>query len=110
MDGSQDFKIDAKIKTEAANGTIFVWGKAAPWGGAMWTDGGKNGQSKMLFLREGKLSFDIGWVGLITGMTNIADGNQHDIGLSYSMNDEKFRLTVDDEVEAYGLHAVPDNQ
>lgn len=56
---------------------------------------GNQGQGKILFLRHGKLCFDIGFFGLITGKSNVADGKEHDIGLSYDINENKFHLIVD---------------
>lgn len=94
MDGSQDFNIKLKIKTENPMGSILVRAETAAWGG-FWKDGGSQGQGKMLFLRDGKLCFDICWVGLITGQTNIADGKEHEINLIYMKTYNKFRLIVD---------------
>jgi len=107
FDGSQDLQILAKIKTTSPNGTLFAHAFPAKWG-AKWESGGSQGQAKMLFLRNGKLCFDIGWVGVVTGTTNLADGKPHKIGLRYTKAENKFSLVVDGNVEASGLHAVDD--
>ena len=64
----------------------------------------------MLFLRNGRLCFDIGWVGNVKGKTNVADGKPHKIGLRYTKAENKFSLVVDGNVDACGLHAVDDRQ
>jgi len=62
----------------------------------------------MFFLRNGKLAFDIGWVGAVNGKTFIADGKDHKIGLRYTKKDNKFCLLVDGAVDACGLKGVKD--
>lgn len=64
FDGTQDIQILAKINTPAtlASGTLFAQAFPATWG-AKWESGGDLGQGKMLFLRDGRLAFDIGWTG-----------------------------------------------
>lgn len=62
----------------------------------------------MLFLRNGRLCFDIGWTGVITGRTDIADGKDHKVGLRFRRSSMKFELLVDGKVEATGLQAVKD--
>lgn len=73
----------ATITTKAPNGTLFAHAFPAPWG-AKWESGGDQGQGKMLFLRGGRLAFDIGWVGVVEAKTNLADGKPHKIGLRYT--------------------------
>jgi len=107
FDGTQDLQILSKINTDKPNGTLFAHAFPADWG-AKWESGGDDGQGKMLFLRDGRLTFDIGWTGAITGTTNIADGNDHTIGLRYSTTDSQFCLLVDGAVEACGLSGVMD--
>ena len=82
-----------KIKTESPNGTILV--RAQTQWGALWSDGGKKSKGKKLFLRDGKLCFGIALVGVITGTTYVADGQPHEVGLLYAINENKFRLMVD---------------
>jgi len=107
FDGTQDLQILAKIKTTTPNGTLFAHAFPATWG-AKWESGGTQGQGKMLFLRNGRLCFDIGWVGVVQGTSNLADGKPHKIGLRYTKAENKFSLVVDGNVEASGLHAVDD--
>jgi hypothetical protein len=62
----------------------------------------------MLFLRGGKLCFDIGWIGVVTGKTMIADGKDHKIGLRFIKQKNFFCLYVDGKEEACGLRGVKD--
>jgi hypothetical protein len=61
----------------------------------------------MMFLRGGNLSFDIGWVGCISGSSNIADGENHTVCLRFKGG--KYELIVDGGVEASGMNSVPDH-
>merc|ERR1712146_531752 len=67
------------------------------------------GQGKMLFLRDGLLCFDIGWVGLITGHTVINDDVEHEIGLEYDPDANCYHILVDGRREGSGLFAVTDH-
>ncbi len=62
----------------------------------------------MLCLKEGKLVFDIGWVGKIEGTTNLADGKDHFVCLGYKKDDGKYFIVCCDKEEASGLHAIKD--
>jgi hypothetical protein len=107
FDGTQDLQILAKINTTEQNGTLFAHAFPAKWG-AKWESGGNGGQGKMLFLRGGRLCFDIGWVGVITGKTMIADGKDHTIGLRFNKIKKYFELWVDGKKDASGLRGVKD--
>ncbi len=63
------FTISAWIKT-SDNGTVFS--RCAPAG--RWSPGGKT-----LFLRNGALAYDIGWVGVVRGGTRLDDNRWHHI-------------------------------
>jgi len=56
LSGKSEFTLTARIQTNAAAGTIV--GRA--FEGGLWRSGGAQGQGKMLFLRSGRLAFDIG--------------------------------------------------
>ena len=53
---------------------------------------------KTLFVRGGRLVYDIGWVGAITGTSNVADGQWHTAALVVKKNET--RLYVDGKLEA----------
>jgi putative heme-binding domain-containing protein len=80
-----DFTITARIKTKQ-DGVIFAY--AQP--GDKWTP---NGQ--VLFLRGGRLSFDIGWVGVIQAPRKINDNKWHDVAVVWTQNSGEATLFVD---------------
>ncbi len=53
---------------------------------------------KTLFVRDGRLVYDIGWVGAITGTSNVADGKWHTAALVVQKRET--RLYVDGKLEA----------
>ena len=61
---SKDFTIAARITTKV-DGAIFTKTHTK----SIWVDGGKS-----LFVREGKLDYDIGWVGALIGTIRVEDG------------------------------------
>ncbi|MBC8353086.1 MAG: c-type cytochrome [Planctomycetes bacterium] len=81
----RDFTITARIKT-TKGGTIFA--KTAT--SAAWVPNGKT-----LFVRDGRLSFDIGWVGVVQSQTRVSDGRWHDVAVTYSQETGVVTLLVD---------------
>ncbi len=84
------FSIAAWVRTKSG-GTVVA---LAPEG--KWVPGGRS-----LFIRGGRLVFDIGWVGAVTGRTPIADGEWHHVALT-SNRDGKVRLFVDGRPDGRG--------
>jgi hypothetical protein len=105
MSGAKDFEFSAKIKTKGESGTIIT--KAFDHG--MWRNGNPGGQAKLLFLRGGKVGFDIGWVGFVGGKTKVNDGNWHTVGLRFTKNNNAYEVMVDGAVDAKGLRPVADS-
>ena len=66
---TKDFTIAARLKT-THGGSIFALAPPGP----KWTPDGQT-----LFVRDGRLGFDIGWVGAVTGKAKIADGRWHNV-------------------------------
>ncbi|MCH2132223.1 MAG: hypothetical protein MK116_00585 [Phycisphaerales bacterium] len=58
------------------------------------------------FVREGRLAFDVGWVGVVHGSTNVADGSWHHVAFNWSHHDGAVRLYVDGREEASGTLPV----
>ena len=88
----RDFTITARIKTKAG-GTIFCQAPVeGPWG----PDG------KSFFVRGGRLTFDIGWVGAVTGKTNVADDRWHDVALTWQRDSARVRFFVDGKPDGEG--------
>lgn len=88
----RDYTILARVKTRT-DGVIFA--KTKP--NSNWVPDGKT-----LFVRGGKLSFDIGWVGALTSKTRVADGKWHEVAASYNAKAGTLRLFVDGKEEAAG--------
>lgn len=93
---TKDFTIAARIKTKVG-GTIFSQAKPAP----AWTPDGQT-----LFVRDGKLCFDIGWVGAIQSKSRVNDGKWHDVAASWEANSKQLRLFVDGRLDAEGSLAA----
>lgn len=87
---SKDFTIAATIATNV-DGAIFT--KTHSKG--PWVDGGKS-----LFVRGGKMAYDIGWVGVVNGNARVADGKPHDVALTFEAETGKLTLYVDGKVDA----------
>ena len=75
----QDFTWSGFIKTEQENGTIIAKspGDDDPVSPKTWSPG-----SKALFVRDGLLGFDTGWIGDVGSPTPVADGVWHHVGIS----------------------------
>jgi putative heme-binding domain-containing protein len=84
MTGS-DYTIRARIKTES-DGTIFS--KTAPT--KEWVPNGKS-----LFVRGGKLTFDVGWVGAVRSERSLNDNRWHDVAMTYRHETGQVRLFID---------------
>ncbi len=87
-----DFSVAARLRT-TEGGTIFS--QAAPSG--PWTPNGKT-----LFIRDGRLCYDIGWVGVIQTSARVDDGQWHDVALTYRAATGEVRLYVDAGLRAEG--------
>ena len=80
-----DFTITARIRTDAG-GTIFC--KTEP--GPDWVPNGK-----VLFVRGGRLCYDIGWVGVVQTRMRVNDNKWHDVALTWDHASAQVRLYVD---------------
>ncbi len=87
---SRDFTIAATITTKV-DGAIFTKTHLK----SVWTDGGKS-----LFIRGGKLAYDIGFVGVLNGNIRVADGKPHDVALTFDAKTGMLTLFVDGKVDA----------
>jgi len=94
-----DWELTASIRTTEPSGTIVAKSllstKNRPCG--LWKKGSQ-GQGKMLFIRSGKLCFDIGWVGVVCGQVKINDNKWHTVGVKYS--NKKYVLITDSNTSA----------
>ncbi|MCH7728581.1 MAG: heme-binding protein, partial [Planctomycetes bacterium] len=81
----RDFTITARIKTRAG-GTIL----AKTSMGNEWVPNGKS-----LFVRGGRLNFDIGWVGVVQSKSKVSNGKWHDVAAVFDSKTGIVRLYVD---------------
>ncbi len=85
FDVTRDFTLTARLRTKQ-DGVIFS--NAAPQG--EWAP-----DCVALFIRGGKLTYDIGWVGAVRTRQNIADGKWHDIACTFEAASGTVTLYVD---------------
>ncbi len=96
--GGTDYSVAAWVKT-STGGTIVSLTKTGAW-----VPGGKT-----LFVRDGRLAFDIGWVGVVTSSRRVADGRWHHVAMTHSAQDGIVRLYVDGVPDGHKqLRSVPD--
>jgi len=87
-----DYTVTARIKTQAGGSILCQTQTAERWV--------RNGKS--LFVRGGRLVFDIGWVGAVTGRTAVADGQWHRVALTWDHSTSRVRLYVDGRRDGEG--------
>jgi hypothetical protein len=83
--GEASFTLTCWVRTRQ-DGVIFA--KCLP-------DGAWRPQDKALFIRDGRLCFDVGWVACITAQGQVSDGNWHHLALAYDRGAGRQRLFVD---------------
>jgi len=94
----RDFTASVQFTTEG-HGTLFS--KSAPEG--KWTP-----NAKALFIRDGRLVYDIGWVGAISGRPVVADGEQHHVVLQVRNGDAELFLDGKSIGKKEDFHAEDD--
>jgi len=87
---SRDYTITARIRTRKS-GTIFA--KTAKAG--KWPHDGK-----ALFVRGGRLTFDIGWVGAVRSRRRVNDGKWHDVAMTWDAKSGVAKLFIDGKADA----------
>ncbi|MGA1237866.1 MAG: DUF6797 domain-containing protein, partial [Limisphaerales bacterium] len=87
-----DLTWSLRFKTKT-DGTLIA--ETQPSG--LWIPNGKS-----LFIRNGKLNFDVGWVGCITGSRTVTDDQWHHAALVWSKNNESITLFLDGSPDAQG--------
>ena len=95
---NRDFTITARIKTKQ-DGVIVA--NTTP--GAKWVPNGT-----VLFLRGGRLCYDIGWVGAVESRQKIDDDQWHDVAISWDAKTELVQLFVDGKKSASRQMATKD--
>lgn len=87
-----DYTIAARMKTQAGGSLLC---QTLP--GDRWVPNGKS-----LFVREGRLVFDIGWVGAVAGRTAVDDGQWHRVAMTWDRSSSRVRLYVDGRLDGEG--------
>ncbi len=90
-----DLTFAAWISTET-DGSIFSEALEEP----EWVPNGKT-----FFIRDGHLTFDVGWIGVITagGTESVTDGVWHHVGLTWQHQTGAVTLFLDGEIAAEGV-------
>jgi putative heme-binding domain-containing protein len=89
---THDLTFLARIQTRQG-GTLLC--QTTP--GPVWVPGGKS-----WFVRDGRLVFDIGWVGAVTGRTRIDDGRWHHVACTWQHETGQIVMYVDGQVDGRG--------
>lgn len=89
---TKDFTITATVRT-TEGGTVFAMAKPEP----KWMPDGQS-----LFIRDGRLVFDIGWVGAVTGKKKINDGRWHRVAAVWKQKSRRLTLFVDGREDGSG--------
>ena len=97
MTGVQTCALPISRMKTTEGGTLFA--KAAP--GAGWTPGGQ-----ALFVRGGKLVFDIGWVGAVTSKASVHDGKWHVVAAVADPSRGAVSLFIDGKADTTGTLRV----
>jgi putative heme-binding domain-containing protein len=90
-----DFSITARIKTTEGGTLLAVTQTEKNWV--------PNGRS--LFIRNGHLCFDIGWLGCVESKQTINDGQWHDVALCWKYASGETKLFIDGKQAAKGVLA-----
>ena len=93
---TRDFSIAARLRTRAG-GTIFALAQPGP----RWTPDGQT-----LFVRDGRLCFDVGWVGVVTSHAMVNDGEWHDVAVTWRRSDHRVELWIDGRLDREGRLAA----
>ena len=88
----KSFTISARIRT-SSDGTIFSKCKAA----GPWIPDGKS-----FFIRGGRLTYDIGWVGAARGKKRITDGKWHEVTMTWDHKSGRVDFYVDGKQDGGG--------
>lgn len=104
--GQGDFTLKARIVTTQSDAALM--GKMMPRE-LYAPQSSPRGGWKMLVVRDGKLCWEISSLGRLHGMRAINDGLEHEVGVSYSAEEDTFTLLVDGAPDGSGLRGVADH-
>jgi putative heme-binding domain-containing protein len=96
LDLTQDFTISARIRTRT-DGTILALAQTGP----KWVPDGQT-----FFVRDGRLCFDIGWIGAVAAKSRVDNGQWHNVAVTWTRATQQLRLYVDGRVDGQGKIAA----
>ena len=85
----QDFTLYARLKTKKDGTLVALAPKEGDWAA--------NGQT--LFIRDKRLTFDIGWVGAVQSERTVADGKWHDVAVVFDHDNGTAQLVIDGQLD-----------
>ena len=87
-----DYTVAARLRT-TEGGTIFSQAaRTGPW----------VPDAKTFFVRDGRLCFDIGWVGAVQSRQRVNDGRWHDVAMTFQSATGTVQLYVDGTLQGQG--------
>tara|TARA_B100000530_G_scaffold184954_1_gene117174 strand:- start:11877 stop:15749 length:3873 start_codon:yes stop_codon:yes gene_type:complete len=95
LDTTKDYTLMARFRTNS-DGTIVCKSQNQ----REWVPDGKS-----LFIRNGLLSFDVGWVGVVKGKTKVTDGKFHDVAMTFESESNRVSIYLDGKLDAQGTLA-----
>lgn len=87
-----DFSVTARLRVDG-DGTIFCKGPAQ----GPWIPNGKT-----FFIRDGRLCYDIGWVGVVQSKRRINDGQWHNVALTWNHDSAEATFYIDGQKRGAG--------
>ena len=96
VDHGSDITIAARIRTDS-DGTLICQTRDHP----EWAPGGFS-----LFIREGRLVFDVGWVGAVTSRDSVDDQKWHNVAMVWNTRRQAVRLYIDGQLAGEGQLAA----
>jgi len=96
IDLQQDFSITARVRTDSG-GTLLAYARP----GSKWTPDGQT-----FFIRDGRLGFDIGWVGNVTSLRRVNDGKWHFVAATWSRETQELELWIDGQLDTFARLAA----
>lgn len=112
FNGRAKIEIDDPIEMAAKDFSVTGWIKTTS-GGTIVSKAAKAGQwvrnGKSLFVKGGKLVFDVGWVGAVRSSKRIADGRWHSFAVTYEAKTSQVTLFVDGKRDGRGKLESQDN-
>ena len=93
----RDFTLYARIRTEKDGTIVSQTAETGPWVPF----------GKTFFVRDGRLGYDVGWVGAVESESDVNDGEWHRVAVSYDAAEARVRLYVDGTLDGDEVLKIP---